>query len=115
MGDYPAVPQTTWDPLDIVGLYPTTLLENDAGVEGLIVCTVTKDCDGTLVTDLVEADFTILASDGVEGEASDSLLIELPKKGNPKLDSQLNQMVSAQNELRVFRRQRNEVPSGNVG
>ena len=64
MGDYPAVPQTTWDPLDKVGLYPTTLLEDDAGVEGLIVCEVTKDCDGTLVTGLVEGDFTILASDG---------------------------------------------------
>lgn len=64
MGDYPGVPQTTWDPLDLVGLYPVTLLENDAGVEGLVVVAVDKDCDGTDITGLVEGDFTILASDG---------------------------------------------------
>ncbi len=64
MGDFPAVPQTTWDPLTLVGLFPITLLENDAAVEGLVVVSVTKDCDGTVITGLVEGDFTILASDG---------------------------------------------------
>jgi len=44
---------------------------------------------------------TTIASDGNEDQVPDGLLIELPKKGNPKLDSQLNQMVSAQNELQL--------------
>ncbi|MFC2027134.1 thrombospondin type 3 repeat-containing protein [Chloroflexota bacterium] len=42
-----------------------------------------------------------IASDGNGEEAPDGLPIELPRKGNPKLDSQLNQMVSTQNELQM--------------
>ena len=46
MGDYSAVPQLTWDPLtQLVGVVPVTVAEVGASVEGLVVLSVTRDCD----------------------------------------------------------------------
>jgi len=64
MGDYAAVPQLTWNPLtQLVGIVDVTVAV-DSSAEGLVVLSVTRDCDGEGVEGLVEGDFTILASDG---------------------------------------------------
>ena len=52
-----------------------------------------------------------------DGEESDLPPLELPEKGNPKLDSQLNQLVSAQTSRRAatFAQESNiELVDGNV-
>ena len=64
MGDYPAVPQLTWDPLtQLTGVVDVTVTV-DSSAEGELVISVDRDCDTEGVTGLVEGDFTILASDG---------------------------------------------------
>jgi len=66
MADYPAVPQTTWDPLDLVGLYAVTVTIS-ASSSTEVTCAVTKDCDGTAITGLVVADFLLIDdADGAE-------------------------------------------------
>ena len=65
MGDYPAVPQLTWDPLtQLTGVVDVTVAEVGTSAEGLVVLSVTRDCDTEAVSGLVEGDFTFLASDG---------------------------------------------------
>lgn len=65
MGDFPAVPQLTWDPLtQLTGVVDVVVAEVGTSVEGLVVASVTRECDGEAVTGLVEGDFTLLASDG---------------------------------------------------
>lgn len=63
MGDYAAVPALTWDPLDLTGIVNVTVAV-DSSAAGLVVLSVTRNCDGETVDGLVEADFTMLASDG---------------------------------------------------
>lgn len=64
MGDFPAVPQLTWDPLtQLTGVVDVTVTV-DSSVEGLVVLSVARDCDNEVVTPLVEGDFIITASDG---------------------------------------------------
>jgi len=65
MADYPAVPVITdWDPASLIGLVDVTVAEVGTSVEGSVVLSVTRACDGETVDGLVEGDFTILASDG---------------------------------------------------
>lgn len=64
MADYPAVPVLTWDPLGLTGLIDVTVAVVGVAVEGTVILSVTRDCDGEVVTGLVTGDFTILASDG---------------------------------------------------
>lgn len=65
MADFPAVPNigTVWDPLSLQGLIDVTVTV-DSSAEGLVTMSVASNCDGEAVIGLVEADFTILASDG---------------------------------------------------
>ena len=65
MADFPAVPNinNVWDPLTLQGLIDVTVTV-DSSAEGLVTLSVASDCDGEAVTGFVEADFTILASDG---------------------------------------------------
>jgi len=65
MADFPAVPAiTAWDPLTLTGVVDVTVAEVGTSAEGLVVVSVTRNCDGEAVTGLVEGDFTLLASDG---------------------------------------------------
>lgn len=64
MADYPAVPTLTWDPLELSGVIDVDVTEVGTSTSGSVVAKVLRDCDGEIVTGLVEGDFTILASDG---------------------------------------------------
>ena len=61
MGDYPAVPQLTWDPLtQLVGVVDVIVAEVGTSTSGLVVLSVTRECDNEVVIGLVEGDFYIL-------------------------------------------------------
>ncbi len=61
MGDFPAVPQLTWDPLtQLVGVVNVTVAVVGVATASELIVSVIRDCDNEVVTGLVEADFVIL-------------------------------------------------------
>lgn len=72
MADHPAVPLLTWDPAELTGLVDVEVEVVGTAVEGSAVLSVTRGCDGETVDGLVEADFTILASDGTTSMSADT-------------------------------------------
>ncbi len=63
MADYPAVPQLTWDPLELSGLIDVDITV-DSSAEGSLTISAARDCDNQAVTGLVEGDFEVKDSSG---------------------------------------------------
>ena len=60
LGDYPAVPALTWDPLELAGIIDVDLSISGTPTSGELIVKVARDCDAEAVTGLVEADFTLV-------------------------------------------------------
>ena len=65
MADFPAVPELTWDPLDLLGVVDVTVSVSSSS-SSEVVLSLARTCDNEAVTGLVEADFTILDSGSSE-------------------------------------------------
>jgi hypothetical protein len=71
MGDYGAVPQLDWDPLQLSGVIDVDVAV-DSSTANKVVVSLTRDCDGEPVTGLVEGDFTLLSSGAAEQLPADT-------------------------------------------
>lgn len=73
MFDFPAIPQLTWSPLQLTGLIDVTVTASDFANPTVTVSVIRK-CDLEPVSGLVEGDFTVLDSSGVEQLPSDNFV-----------------------------------------
>jgi hypothetical protein len=64
MGDYGAIPQLTWNPLNLAGVVDCTVTVNGTPTTTELVVDVARNCDGEVVTGLVIGDFIVLDSTG---------------------------------------------------
>ena len=72
MADYPAVPELTWDPLELAGVIDVNVTEVGTSTSGLVKVDVARKCDSEAVTGLVTGDFTLLNDSSVEQLPADT-------------------------------------------